>query len=172
LQRSVLERFVMSVKMWFGDRGKSVVDWNRSKVMMLVNCCDFSRGQLQAKPALSSWPSASEFACLVDLNRWKKLLPRFQDWSNICCKASKSPGCCASTLVAFSPKPPHLDFDHLDQMHLLVWIENQTLMKSVFGFQYPKATVCRNWPCLASHRPYVDLRFIGTARIFDQLFLN
>ncbi|KRX65805.1 hypothetical protein T09_12056 [Trichinella sp. T9] len=46
----------------------------------------------------------------LKLSRWRKkkkyiykLLPRFQDW-NICCKATKSPGCCASTLVAFSPK--------------------------------------------------------------------
>ncbi|KRZ94512.1 Hepatic leukemia factor, partial [Trichinella sp. T8] len=46
----------------------------------------------------------------LKLSRWRKkkkyiykLLPRFQDW-NICCKATKSSGCCASTLVAFSPK--------------------------------------------------------------------
>ncbi|KRZ74244.1 hypothetical protein T10_10973 [Trichinella papuae] len=53
--------------------------WNRSKVMMLVNY--FSRGQLQAKPALSSWPSASEgsvwatrpayvFICVCSLLAW------------------------------------------------------------------------------------------------------
>ncbi|KAL1240473.1 Hepatic leukemia factor [Trichinella pseudospiralis] len=93
LQRSALERFVMSVKMWFGDRGKSVVlitqSWNRSSQVRITD--HWPSREKQTERSTSGQASSEQLAIgqleqhLLQSQQKPRLL-RF----NACCFFSKA----------------------------------------------------------------------------------